>query len=75
MVVFSNDSNEEKCILAVESFSREYLNLFLDESFDKTLKQYTRETMRIASNYSFELGKIRASNSDEKEKFINLISE
>jgi hypothetical protein len=76
LIIFSEDnSSDEKCILAVERFSREYLSIFLDESFDKVLKQYTRETLRISLEYSYELGKMRVSNSDEKDHFINLISE
>ena len=75
MVVFANDSSEEKCILAVENFAKEYLSVFLDESFDKILKNFTQEAVKIASEYNFEFEKLRLASLAEKEQFMNLISE
>lgn len=73
--VFPGEAKEEKCILAIESFAKDYLNMFLQEPFDKTLKQFTEETLKLASSYNFELDKLRAATENEKAIFMNLISE
>lgn len=81
MVVYAEKHDEEDknttCLEAINCFASKFLHPFLNgsdnSSFDKILEHYARATIYIASQYCFEMGRIRSSNSYERELFSNLI--
>lgn len=71
MILFED---EVECGEAVNKFSNNFISGFLNnESFDKILKKYTQEALKLSSSYTLAHGRIRSATTEEQEQFSNLI--
>ena len=73
LIVF--EENEDKCVQAIENFASKHLVNYFNESFDQILKEKTFKALELATDFSFDNGRIRISNLKEKEGMKAFITE
>lgn len=73
MIVF--EANEDKCVHVIENFASKHLVNFFNESFDQILKEKTFKALKLATDFSFDNGRIRISNLKENESMKAFLAE